>query len=252
VNSILASDAIEQRRGFWARQFGASPTSSQIVFDFLFGILMPVSCFYFDPGIVGGAPRAPLGQAIIFIYGFSGLAIVTLFVWIAFGNRLRSLTPIFAGVLLASAFVSNAIGVIIFPLTLIGILFIVGVLGLVPFVTGFVYLRNALRAFRQRGQVSRSLYAAGVVFSGVLAIGLPGAAQWSVTKMVNQSIAEILDEKSGSVDVPVARIKRVHLYVDTDPIVSEYEAESDPTRRERLSRAYKEITGEDIDHRLRD
>lgn len=154
--------------------------------------------------------------------------------------------------LLAGAIISFAIGVMIFPLTLIGILFVIGLLGFVPFITGFVYLRNALRAISHGGPAaSQSPRVATVLFSAVIAIGLPASAQWTVTEIVKQSIAEILDQNSGSVDVPVARIKRLHLVVDTDRIVREYEKESNMVLRERLGRAYKGITGEEIDRRLR-
>jgi hypothetical protein len=64
-------------------------------------------------------------------------------------------------------------------------------------------------------------------------------------------MTEILDENSASIDVPVARIKRLHLVVDTDRIVREYEKETNTVRKERLARAYSGITGEEIETRLR-
>jgi len=68
VNSILASNSIEERRGgFWSRQFDASPTSGQVAFDVVFGLLMPLLCFYLDPGIVRGGFSTPLGELNIFI-----------------------------------------------------------------------------------------------------------------------------------------------------------------------------------------
>lgn len=252
MNSILASNAIEDRGGFWARQVGDSPTSRQVVFDVVFGILMPLFCFYFDPGIIRARFSTQLGELSVILYGFSGLAILTLSIWLVFGHRMRSLTAIFGGVLVAGAIISFSIGVMILPLTLIGIIFVIGLLGFVPFLTGFVYLRNALRAIGHGGPAAyRSPRVATVVFSAMIAIGLPGMAQWAVIEIVRQSIAEILDQNSQSVDVPVARIKRLHLVVDTDRIVREYEKEPDRARRERLGRAYKEITGEEIDSRLR-
>ncbi|HXU07982.1 MAG TPA: hypothetical protein VN743_03220, partial [Blastocatellia bacterium] len=101
MNSILFNDAIEERTGFWRRQLGATYTARQVVFDVVFGILMPLVCFYFDPGIIRETRSTALGEFSIFIYGFSGVAILTLSVWIFLGDRLRSLTPIFGGVLLA-------------------------------------------------------------------------------------------------------------------------------------------------------
>jgi len=252
MNSILVSDAIEERAGFWGRQLGATQTPGQVVFDVVFGILMPLFCFYFDPGIIRGAFFTPLGELSIFIYGFSGLAILTLSIWVFLGHRTSSLSVIFGGVLVAGAIISFSIGVIILPLTLVGILFVIGLLGFVPFITGFVYLRNGLRAVKHGSPTAyRSPRFATVVISAVMAIALPGAAQWTVGEIIHRSIAEILDPNSSSVDVPVARIKRLHLVVDTDRIVREYEKETNAARKERLGRAYKEITGEEIETRLR-
>lgn len=52
MNAIFANHTIEERDGFKARQVSAARTPAQVVFDVVFGILMPVFCFYFDPGIV--------------------------------------------------------------------------------------------------------------------------------------------------------------------------------------------------------
>jgi len=252
MNSILAGDAIEERAGFWGRQLDATQTPGQVVFDVVFGILMPILCFYFDPGIIRGTRSTTLGEFSIFIYGFSGLAILTLSIWFVLGHRMRLLAAMFGGVLVAGAIISFSIGVLILPLTLIGILFVIGLLGFVPFITGFVYLRNWLRAINSGDRTSfRSPRVATVVLSAMIAIGLPGAVQWAITEIVKQSIAVILDPNSQSIDVPVARIKGLHLVVDTDRIVREYEKETNAARKERLGRAYKEITGEEIETRLR-
>lgn len=251
MNSILANHAIEDKGGFWARQLSGPRTPGQLVFDFVFGIVMPVFCFYLDPGIVRAGLFSPVGELSLFIYAFSGLAIIALFVWLVFGHRMGSLGTIFGGVLVAGAIVSTSIGVLILPLTLIGILVVIGLLGFVPFITGFVYLRNALRAINYSGaSASRLPRFAIVVFSAVIAIALPGVAQWKVNDIAKQSTAEILDQNTQSIDAPVARIKRLRLVVDTDRFVREYEKESSPARKERLGRAYKEITGEEIERRL--
>ncbi len=249
MNSILANDPIEEMRsGFWARQIDSVPTSGQVVFDVVFGVLMPVFCFYFDPGIVRGGFSTPIGEMSFFIYVFSGLAIVTLSIWLGFGPRIGSAKGIVCGMLVAAAIISTSIGVLILPLTLIGLFVVIGVLGFVPFITGFVYLRNGLRAVRQAGD--RSPRMATVILSALLALGIPGAAQWAVIEIVEQSVAEILDEKSPSFDASVSMIRMLRSIVDTDRFVREYEKEPNPERRERLGRAYKEITGVEIETRL--
>ncbi|SRR6185295_6173279 len=252
MNSILSNPSIEEREAFWGRQTRATHTAGQLAFDVVFGILMPLFCFYSDPGIIRGTGSTMLGEFSIFIYGFSGIAILTLSTWVVFGHRLRSSTPIFGGVFLAGATVSLAIAVMILPLTLIGLVFLIGVLGFVPFITGFVYLRNGLRAIGRASQAALGrLRVTTVVFSAVIALALPGLAQWVAIEVADQSIARIMDENSGPIDEPIARIKRLHLVIDTNRIVREYEKETATARKERLARAYKEITGEEIELRLR-
>ena len=251
MNKLLMSDAIEETGGFWGRQLRGTQTPGKAAFDIIFGILLPLLCFYLDPGIIRGGLPTPLGQLSIFIYSFSGLAILALLLWFAFGHRMRSSSPIIGGVLAAGAVVSFSIGVMILPLTLIGIIFVVGLLGLVPFVTGFVYLRNAVRAFRtDSSQSAGSPRLATLVLSALLAIGLPASAQLKVNQIVRESMAEIMNPDSGSVDMAVQRIKRFSGVVDTDRMVREYENESNPLRKQKLARAYKEITGEELERRL--
>jgi hypothetical protein len=248
MNSILADQAFEERPGYWGLLMRATQTPGWMIFDISFGIIMPLFCFYYDPGIIRGTFDSTLGRLGIFIYGFSGIAILSLSTWLVLGHRIRSLAAIFGGVLVAGAIISFSIGVLILPLTLIGILFVIGVLGLVPFVTGFVYLRHGLRAIRQSGD--RSSLMATVILSAILAVGLPGSTQWAAIEIVERSIAEILDRDSQAVYAPVARIKLLRSVVDTDRFVREYEKESSAERKQRLARAYKEITGEEIEMRL--
>src|SRR5215831_8054578 len=39
----------EQKKGFWKRQFQQEPTRRQKQWDWTFGVVMPVICFFFDP-----------------------------------------------------------------------------------------------------------------------------------------------------------------------------------------------------------
>lgn len=251
MNSILAHNAgLEDRTGFWARHAGSKPTSGQVVFDVVFGILMPLFCFYADPGIVRGGFSTPIGEVSLFLYAFSGLAIITLAFWLVFGHRVRSATAALVGVLVAGAIISASIGVLILPLTLLGILMVIGLLGLVPFLTAFVYLRNALRGISRAREASRSPRFAAVVLSALFAIAMPLSAQLWANEVIEQSIAEIIDQNSHqSLVAPVSRIRLLRFAVNTDRLVREYDGESNPVRRERIGRAYKGITGDEIEIR---
>lgn len=145
MDSILDTNAPKERGGFWVRQFGAYSRPSQFIFDVVFGILMPLLCFYLDPGIIRGNFSTPLQHVM----------------------------------------------------------------------------------------------------------GLPAFAQWGANEIVRRSMTEILNADRDASDTAVQRIKHLHWIVDTGRIVREYERESDGARRERLGEAYKEITGEEIEIRLR-
>lgn len=251
MDSTLASSTMEERAGFWGRQFRASPTPGQFIFDIVFGILMPVLCFYFDPGIIRGQLLTPLRSVSIFVYGFSGLAIGVLTLWLVLGDRGPSWSAGFSGVLLAGAVLSFSIGIVILPMTLIGILIVIGLLGFVPFVTGFVYLRNSLRAIKCARTPAGRPRVAVIALSAILATGLVGFAQREIHNTVEKSMATILSGDAGSVNAAVQRMKHLHWIIDADRLVRAYERETDAARKERLGNAYKEITGDEIETRLR-
>lgn len=51
--------AVESNRastGFWHRQFAATVTRPQIIFDDTFGVIGPILCFVFDPIVVNAYP----------------------------------------------------------------------------------------------------------------------------------------------------------------------------------------------------
>jgi hypothetical protein len=257
----MSSELTTDREGFWRRQVSLSRTPAQVVFDVTFGVLMPIICFYLDPGIIGisisemswmpPVSHDSFLRLNVLVYTLSGLAILTLSVWLTIGHRAKSSGGIFGGILLAGAVTSFVIGVVILPLTIMGLLFIIGILGFVPFITAFVYLRNGVKAIRRGSSaLSRSALIAAILSSAVLISALPVVAQWEVNHIVVQSVNEILGEDPLAAAGAVRRVKYLRWITDTDRIVRAYQEESANERRERLARAYKEITGEDIEMRL--
>ena len=252
MNSILTADKSEEKTGFWSRQVTLAKTPRKPIIEILFGILLPLLCFYFDPGIIRGAISDPLAHKEVLVYSLSALSMASLLLWLTLGDRNNKGTAVLGGIMLAGAICSFSIGVLILPITIIGLFLIIGVLGFIPFFTGWVYLRNALDAIRA-GKTSRTTVSrVGIaLLASLLAIGVPAAAQWKINSITDQSIVEIVSGTDQDLETAIRRIKRFHLAIDTDKLVREYENEVAPERKERLSKAYKEITGEEIDYRLR-
>ena len=153
LKGLVPEEPVEVSQGFWRRQFGSNITCQQSMFDWLFGLIMPAICFYFDPFVF----RSETGGALLERYQFStymisGLAIMAMVTWLLFAPKLAVLNSLFSGLFAISGVIALTIGIILFPFSLIGMFFIIGVLGYVPFFTSFVLFRNAVRAYGAASQ----------------------------------------------------------------------------------------------------
>ncbi len=160
---------------FWPRQFQAEATSGQRKFDWVFGIVLPVICFYFDPivftgGFDGGGMLAAYKP---FAYVLTYVSIMSMMAWLIWGARLGWLNSAFAGLFAVGSLVSLAVGIFIAPISLLGLIVVIGALGFTPLFSAFVYLRNSTRAFRAgkdflEGGLSTRTFALGAIFSAVI------------------------------------------------------------------------------------
>lgn len=132
----------------------------RLVFDFVWGMVMPIVCLVFDPFIFknGGDPFEMLEPshsitakaAEVQIYDFAYFAwpflagqIATLGMVLAWGKSLRRIAPFLAGVLATGFVVAACIGVLLaLPAAFGTLAFGIGLLGFTPFFTGFTFFRR--------------------------------------------------------------------------------------------------------------
>ena len=246
-------------QGFWQRQFDDAPTPAQRKFDVTFGIVMPVICLVCDPIVFkGGFGDGGLYQQFqLYAYTISALEMVALCAWLFAAGRLRRRPAALAGMLLAGALFSFAVGFSILPYSFVGLpILLIGALGFVPFLTAFVYLRNGWRAVGAlgRGGVGLPARAALALVCGfVFALGAPAFVQASVEGEVAAALADV---RAGR-ELSQGRLRAVRMAAAAsgsgvyDELVWEYHAERNAERRARLAKAYAEITvGGDIERRL--
>lgn len=140
---------IEVQKSFWTRQFQEQPTNSQTTFDLIYGVLLPIACFLFDPLVFKGDwwGAAMLGTYKPFAYILSFTSIMSMLAWLIWRDRLKGVAAPLAGLFAVSGIVSLIIGIIIAPLSLLGLIVLIGALGLTPLFSSIVYLRNAVRAY---------------------------------------------------------------------------------------------------------
>lgn len=173
MQRVFAEEA--PRRRFWRRQFDPDPTHGQELFDGIFGVILPVLCFAADPIVFkGNFLDGPFFEDYqVLAYLTSAIEIAVFIAWRSLRKHLTTFSAPLAGVLFAGGLFSTAIGILILPLSLLGLMFLVGILGFVPFLTAFVYFRSAVRAMKD--QVRNSTFGfrfMTAALAGLLTIGV--------------------------------------------------------------------------------
>lgn len=138
---------------FWRRQFGEIVTAKQIKFDWLMGVFLPIVCFYFDPFVFrdwssGSDSHALLGSYQTPAYVLAYAAIMSQTAWMLWGERTGAFALIIGIVLSIAAIASLIIGLILFPFSLLGMVWLIGLLGFTPLMTAVVYARTGVRILR--------------------------------------------------------------------------------------------------------
>jgi hypothetical protein len=134
--------------------------------DFMAGVILPGLCLAFDPGILA------FNKFGIFAYLAIGFQIAVLIAWLIVGPVRPWFSGIAAGVLSIGTLIAGGFGLAMLPLTLVGTLAMgIGLLGLTPFLTAYVFSRNVASASKS---ATRSGEGPWMVVLGVLiAIAVP-------------------------------------------------------------------------------
>lgn len=244
------------KSGFWRRQFQPQRTNAQLTFDVTFGIVGPILCFVFDPIVFqsgfGGPPLFPDYQA--FVYLISGFEILLLCFWLVMGGGPEFSNSLIAGVLLIGAFFCLIVGCLLLPFSLIGLIYGIGVFGFTPFLTTLVYGRNAWRAFDVITNPTSSFTRVfGIICGLALVLSIPLALATQIRSVVKKSVDEIVlgDAAHASHAAQRLAVLRFISSADLDRIVAAYTSTADEGRKEILRSSYRQITGQDIEQRVR-
>lgn len=248
------TDVRPVNNGFWKHQFLQETSRPQLIFDLVFGVVGPILCFVFDPivfqGGLAGPPFLPDYQGVVYL--FSGVEIILLCFWLASGKGNALSNALIAGALLNGGLFCLTIAVLLFPLSLIGLAFGIGLFGFTPFFTGIVYLRNGWRALHSNADKSSGPTWAGAVCGFLLVAAIPIVLSLQIRSLVSKSVDEII--RADPVRAPYAAqqlaVLRFFASADVDRIVRAYASETDENRKQSMKSCYREITGNDIDRRL--
>lgn len=155
--------------------------------EFFWGVLIPITCFVTDPVLFSVIDLAQFGEqdkinfsnlppSALATYAFVLWQILNLVAsW--FVAEVHSLLKIyFGGTLFAGALFAFGVGLLLLPATFVGMIIIVGVLGLTPFATSWVYFRSASRSWKPSSIIdSKPARFRALTFSGgfLLAVSFP-------------------------------------------------------------------------------
>lgn len=238
--------------GFWKRQFLRTTTRKQKVFDWSYGVVLPLVCVAADPIIFAGSRGGIFGTYRPFAYLLSAVSIMAMAAWLLWGDRLRWIAAPIAGLFIVGSSVSFLVGMLLFPFSVLALLMIVGYgfLGFTPLLSALVYLRNGVRAIRvSDAHLERRVVWQGAVLAGLLALVIP----YLVNAQISKSINALAKGDVNTIRREAAKLRYVKPLVSLEPIVYEYYTDKRGAAQEReLVRVYKEFTGEDLDHTVAD
>ena len=176
---------------FWLKPLSQEITSAQKVFDVIFGIILPIFCLILDPfifkdinssfppnvlgaGYLDGLGAGYLRNIQVFAYISIGIGIFALIFVLFFQVKSNLLNILLASVLSSVASISFLIGVFLLPISNQLLLFVVGILGFIPFTTAFVFFRNGVIAFQKvQTNMNKITKVRFLVIGTILAVGIP-------------------------------------------------------------------------------
>ncbi len=201
----------------------------------------------FDPAVLrpdGLEFFEPLQQVRLFVYLVIGLGIAAL----SYFMMTRKASWILAGALYGAAVFALFLGVVMLPMSALGLLLVIGIFGFTPFVSAFVMWRNARRCRESAVGSGNAMLAAALGF--LMILGVPGMVQGVLATVGNRAVARVI-AGAGREDARDIRIAhRLRIATQTDPIVSAYQKTKDLKERARLAVAYEQITGTSLERRL--
>ncbi len=215
------------------------------------GVLLPVVCLALDPivfrasdGFFSALDSPLLGAYRVVGYSATAIGIASLLVW----RVLRRPAGLMVGLLAGGAAFALCLGVVLLPLTLIGLFFLVGALGFVPFGTAWVFARESRAAWRSAG--SRRVATGWAVAGFLAACGLPWALQTAVWSAVRSATELAASDDPGEAERGTRRLNWLGVATDADDLVWAFGREQAPERRRQLATAYRRVTGGDVEQRL--
>ena len=219
-----------------------------IIFDLIFGFVLPIICFLFETRLGRFASIKNLFASfdmLTFFYGCISLEIVFLVLWLTPISKIVYLSGFISGVFLFGSFLAFSIGIILLPISLCTIpLWGIGLLGLVPFFTSYVFFRHGKRAFcRAKQHMNKKQFVCTIIVGLVIFHLIP----LTINTVIKRDLHSIIESAKEPPPEAISRLIIMQYFVDLKKIVIAYTRETNNLKRGRLKESYFKITGVDIE-----
>ncbi len=166
-------------------------TRQALMFDFVWGVVMPVVCVVFDPLVFKGSEAAGLDFSLqlpnfdslqpqaYFAYPAIAIQVIVMGLVLVIGRFPPGMASFLAGVLGLGMFVAGGIGIVLFPLSTLGLVVLVGALGYTPLLTAWAFARRAGELWEPTyWRTNLASAALGFVVATAVPIGVGALCMW--------------------------------------------------------------------------
>jgi hypothetical protein len=182
----------------------AAPDSTG--FTIAVGIAGPLLCLAFDPVVFKG-PDAVFGSVRVLCYSFIAIEILVLSVWLLAKERLRLVSGVVGGTLLAGSLLAAGLGAVLLPFSVMGLMIVIGVFGFTPFLTAWVFGWRGVAAFRC---AARNLPKWSLAPSLVLGVALALALPYSIDSGVRRAWQRAVRDLANGDESAIKRVRVLH------------------------------------------
>jgi hypothetical protein len=164
--------------------------------------------------------------------------------WLLWKEKLGVFAPVLAGLFFVAGSVALLIGVALLPLSLIGLMMLIGVLGFTPLFTAVIYLRNGVRALRSaKPDLTRSKLVAATVLGSLWGLAVP----YALNAEVNRSLQLIAHGTPATIRIQGLKLRLLGPIVDSDQLNDAYwKAPADSPGRSEIKVLYQQMTGKEF------
>ena len=221
--------------------FTARESTARAV-DIAFGLVLPPVCLIANHEV--GLIDSWHAEA----YAFIAVEMALFAVWMWKPPQSRAARAWLAGALGLGGLFAALIGAVLFPLSIVALLFGIGFLGLVPIGTAWVFLRAAKRAC-PRAWGNRTEVVAFVVLGSVAVAFPPFAANSAQRVALHRAVVALRSESPTALDEAQRAVACVP-WLDADNILERWETARNPAVRNGLGILYARKTGRTIEQRI--